>query len=234
MNCRLCDSSDCNQIFRDDVRSYRLCGNCGLIFVPVSEHVSVEEEKKRYDLHENSADHEGYLRFLNECADVIVKETPVSARILDYGSGRNAVLTRLLRDRGYDCTAYDPLYGIGKDALEETYDAVVLCEVVEHIRDLKKELVNIKNAAGISGKIFIRTQLYPSLENFPQWWYRNDITHINFFSGQSIAKLATLLGRPEVQQQGEDIFILRKGNHSSPENAALTGRKPSFLQDIPP
>jgi hypothetical protein len=179
-----------------------------MIFVPESEHVSVDEEKSRYALHDNTVANKGYVGFLTECADVVFKETSASARILDYGSGRNAVLTGLLRDKGFDCTAYDPLYGIGTNALSKTYDAVVLCEVVEHIRNLKEELVNIRNAAGTSGKIFIRTRLYPSIENFPQWWYRNDITHVNFFSRQSLEVLAAIAGKKNVEQHAGDIFVL--------------------------
>jgi hypothetical protein len=208
MNCRLCDSSNCRRFLRDDLRIYLHCEKCGLIFVPVSGHVSVDEEKSRYALHDNTVANTGYVGFLNELADVVVREIPASGRVLDYGSGRNAVLTRLLRQKGYDCTAYDPLYSIGKDALAKKYDGVVLCEVVEHLRDLKKELANIKNAAGKSGKMFIRTKLYPSLGNFPAWWYRNDITHVNFLSGRSLAVLAAMLGRGKVLPYGKDIFVL--------------------------
>lgn len=208
MNCRLCDSTRCNLLLSDDLRRYWHCGKCGLIFVPFDGHITVEEEKRRYELHENSPDHEGYCRFLNDVVSVVSKQTAVSGRILDYGSGRNAVLTRLLRDRGYDCTAYDPLYRIGKGALDRTYDTVVLCEVIEHLRDLKKELMNIKKAAGTAGTIMIRTQLYPSLERFEGWWYKSDITHVNFFSRKTITHCTALLGRKKVRQQGTDIFII--------------------------
>lgn len=208
MNCRLCDSAGCNKLFSDDTRSYFHCEKCGLVFVPESGHVGIEDEKNRYALHENSPNHEGYVRFLSDLAKVVVKETPVFGCILDYGSGQRAVFTRLLQGRGYICTAYDPLYKIGKDALGKIYDTVVLCEVVEHLRDLQKELVNIKKAAGKTGKIIIRTQLYPSLENFAGWWYKNDITHVNFFNGRSLAKLAAMLGREKILTCGPDIFVL--------------------------
>jgi hypothetical protein len=207
MNCRLCKSSRCTKLAIQDTRSYFLCGNCGFIFVPPCDHVSAEEERERYELHNNRPDHEGYIRFLKEPVDVVVKETPPSGTILDYGSGKEAVLTRLLQERGLDCTAYDPLYKTGTDALKKTYDSVVLCEVAEHLRDLEKGIAEIKRAAGAAGKIILRTQLYRSAEEFAGWWYRNDITHINFFSRQSINKLAALCGREKVMQAGEDIFV---------------------------
>jgi hypothetical protein len=192
--------------------------------VPECGHVGIEEEKKRYALHENSPGHEGYCHFLNDLVSVVIKQAPVPGRILDYGSGKNAVLTRLLREKGFDCTAYDPLYRIGKEALSKTYDTVVLCEVIEHLRDLKKELASIKNTAGKSGKIFIRTQLYPSLENFAGWWYKNDITHVNFFSRQAISKFAAKLGRKNVLSCGKDIFLLPGGREAPSRLPAVTGR----------
>jgi hypothetical protein len=207
MNCRLCDSSRCTPLTVEDTRSYFRCGACGLIFVPLRDHVSVEEEKRRYGLHENRPGHEGYVRFLTELVAIVAQETPPPGTVLDFGSGKEAVLTRLLRERGYDCTAYDPLYNTGAGALAKTYDTVVLCEVAEHLRDLEKAVGEIKGAAGSAGKIIIRTRLYPSPEEFTRWWYKDDPTHVNFFCNRSIEKLAELLGRKKVRQEGADIFV---------------------------
>ncbi|MBN2188849.1 MAG: class I SAM-dependent methyltransferase [Chitinispirillaceae bacterium] len=208
MNCPLCDSAGSKELFSDEIRSYRHCGKCGLIFVPVSGHVTFKAEKERYDFHRNNPGHEGYVRFLNELVSVIMKQCPCPCRILDYGSGKEAVLTRLLKERGYDSTAYDPLYNIGKDALLSTYDAIVLCEVVEHLRDLDREISTIRKAAGEKGKVVIRTRLYPSAKGFAGWWYKNDITHVNFFSRRTMAHCAAMLGREKVRQHGTDIFII--------------------------
>lgn len=213
MNCRLCNSGHCKKFFSDERRSYYYCHQvCGLIFVPAEGHVTVEEEKKRYNLHKNSPTHEGYLRFLNELVSVVVGQTPVSGRILDYGSGPDAVLTGLLRKRGYDCTAYDPLYAIGTDALSKKYDAVILCEVVEHFRDMKEEIANINKVLTADAVVMIRTQLYPSVEDFGGWWYKNDITHINFFGSSTINTLAHMLGREKARpvkiQKKINIYLL--------------------------
>jgi hypothetical protein len=211
MNCRLCNSAGCNELFSDKIRSYFHCEKCGLIFVPECGHVSIEEEIKRYALHENSPDHEGYVGFLSDLVSIVIKQSPVNGRILDYGSGQRAVLTGLLQGRGYNCTAYDPLYKIGNDALAKTYDTVVLCEVIEHLRDLPEELSIIKKAAGRTGTIIIRTRIHPLPEHFAGWWYKNDITHINFFSGVTIDTLAAMLGREKSQNDelSGDIFVFR-------------------------
>jgi hypothetical protein len=157
MNCRLCGSPDCRMIFRDIAREYRHCAVCDLIFVPASQFVTVEEERARYELHDNTGDHAGYRSFLSGVAEIVVQVTAQSGSILDFGSGRHAVLTSLLRERGYSCTAYDPLYGIGMDSAECTYNTVVLCEVIEHLRNLKEDVRIITGLANASGTLVIRT-----------------------------------------------------------------------------
>jgi hypothetical protein len=193
---------------RDDFRSYYHCEKCGLIFVPASDHISVEEEKKRYKLHENSIDHEGYVRFLNEIAVVVGEWSSPAGLLLDYGSGPETILTRLLRKNGYDCTPYDPLYDIGNDVFSRTYDTIVLCEVIEHLRDIRIETEKIKNVLNPAASVIIRTRLHPVPEAFDSWWYKNDRTHVNFFSREAVSVLAALLGRKKVMLAAQDIFVI--------------------------
>jgi len=223
MNCRLCDSACSIELFSDDFRSYFHCEKCGLIFVPARDHVCGDEEKSRYDLHDNSACHEGYVRFLNEIVTIIEAQCSPSDHLLDYGSGKNSVLSRILKERGYGCTAYDPLYGIGAGALAKSYDAIILNEVIEHVRDLRNEALLIKKAAGNTGTIIIRTRRYPSLDTFSGWWYKNDITHINFFSRQTLTHFAAMVGRENVLPCGENIFLLPVGREASNRRPAVTG-----------
>jgi SAM-dependent methyltransferase len=208
MNCHLCDSTSSQKLFSDDFRRYYHCEKCGLIFVPANDHVSVKEEKKRYTLHDNDIGHAGYVKFLTELVRVIGERANPSGRILDYGSGPEEVLTRLLRKNGYDCTSYDPLYDIGKEAFSKTYDTVVLCEVLEHLRGLRAEIEKIKKILNPASVIIIRTQLHPPPGDFANWWYKNDSTHVNFFSRESVDVMAAMLGRKKVVTAAEDIFIV--------------------------
>lgn len=206
MNCRLCKTDAC-QLIHAGSRRYFLCPDCGLIFVPATDHLSLSDEKTRYDLHDNDADHEGYLRYLGEMADAVRTRIKPPARILDFGSGKNAILTTLLRETGFDCTPYDPLYSIGLDELQLRYDAIILCEVIEHLRDLPGEIAKIKHALNPGGSVFIRTRLYPPIEEFPHWWYKNDPTHINFFSYATIDKMAKIMRLSPARAEKTDIFI---------------------------
>jgi hypothetical protein len=209
MNCRLCNAEECIHVCSDLHRSFFHCVRCGLIFVPASDHLSLSDEKARYALHDNDAGHEGYLRFLSEMADSVIEHSSPNAHILDFGCGKEAVLSSILRARGFDCTPYDPLYEIGPSALARQYDAVVLCEVIEHLRELPHEVAIVKQVLKPTGKVFIRTRLYPSLPEFSKWWYKEDPTHVNFFSRPSMELLASMMGLTMEDTEKPDIFIMQ-------------------------
>jgi hypothetical protein len=216
MNCRLCGSPDCLMVFRDAAREYRHCTVCDLIFVPASQFVSIEEERARYELHDNTGDHAGYRSFLSEVAEIVGQVTAQNGSVLDFGSGRHAVLTALLRERGYTCTAYDPLYGIGMDSTSLTYDTVALCEVIEHLRDITEDVRIISGLVNPSGTLVIRTGLHPPPGSFGSWWYKNDRTHINYLGMPTIEWIAKTFGYAVGGSGKNGILVLkRKGGRGT-------------------
>jgi hypothetical protein len=210
MNCRLCHAHDCLPVYVDSLREYFRCTVCDLIFVPPAGFVSINEERSRYDLHANEADNEGYRRYLQKTALIVEKVTSPGGRVLDFGSGRHAVLTSILRGMGFVACAYDPLYGIGPDALQGLYDTIVLCESIEHVRDLKKELTTLTGLLAVGGILVIRTGLHPGPAAFAGWWYKNDPTHINFFGARTLSFMADCYGLSPASEGCGEIAVFRK------------------------
>ncbi|MBN2038243.1 MAG: methyltransferase domain-containing protein [Chitinispirillaceae bacterium] len=208
MKCRLCYAPACRLFISDAGRDYYHCGRCDLIFVPESSHVSFDEERARYDLHDNKPDHEGYRTFLDTVADCLVRVCDPPGKVLDFGSGPNAILTSLLRERGVDCTAYDPLYGIGKEALLGSYDTIALCEVIEHLRCLNSELGALRHLLRPGGRMLIRTKIHPGPDAFASWWYRSDITHINFLGPATPRHIGTLFGFRSIDSGENDMIVM--------------------------
>jgi hypothetical protein len=205
--CKLCLADDCVPAGRSQQRDLYHCRACGLVFVPPTQWVSVADERARYGHHDNTAENAGYLRFLGEVADVVAAVASPPGRVLDFGSGKHAILTELLRQRGYHCTAYDPVYGLGMDALGGRYDVVILCEVIEHLRDLRDELERISGTLTEGGRVVVRTRCYPSLAALPTWWYARDPTHINFFSPAALDVAASWCGLVSRATDAPDIFV---------------------------
>lgn len=205
--CKLCLANDCVPIGRNKQREFVHCPHCDLVCVPPAYWLSVDDERERYGHHDNAPSNRGYVDFLTEVVDVVAEVAPPGARVLDFGAGENAVLTDLLRHRGWQSTAYDPLYGIGQRAFAERYDVVVMCEVIEHLHNLRAELVRLASCLAPSASVVVRTRCYPSLEAIPTWWYARDATHVNLFSRKALAYAAGLCGTRLRSSASADLFI---------------------------
>ena len=59
MICKLCEKTGVYKLCENAVRQFYRCDFCELIFVPEEYHLSIVEEKARYDLHDNFADNGG-------------------------------------------------------------------------------------------------------------------------------------------------------------------------------
>ncbi len=209
MKCRLCQSESCSPFCSDKSRSYIRCNDCQLIFVPPEAFITADEEKKRYALHDNTPDNIEYVHYLKNVAEELHRIPLTSPKVLDYGSGPEKVLTDILLKKGVDCTAFDPLYDIVFEIENNIFDIVILCEVVEHMRDIRKEAALIKTILKPQGYVMIRTELFREGVDFVNWWYLRDPTHINFFSKASMQRFGEKLGRKIFYSNDKNIFILK-------------------------
>jgi hypothetical protein len=205
--CKLCLASGCVPAGRNKHREFVHCPSCGLVFVPREFWLSEDEERARYGHHDNAPSNLGYVQFLDQVADAVAGLGADGARILDFGSGENAVLSDMLRHRGLDCVAYDPLYDKGRKLLYSRYDIVIVCEVIEHLRGLRGEIELLKACLGKGGRVVVRTQCYPSVGEMPSWWYARDATHLNFFAERTLEFSAGLCGLHCRRTSEPDIFI---------------------------
>jgi SAM-dependent methyltransferase len=207
--CPLCFFAQCKHVGQGFGRNYYYCPHCELVHVPQSEHVCKEREKQEYDLHENNEASQSYCRYLGAVADEIATIELEKPKVLDFGSCEEFVLTKLLRQRGYDCTPYDPLYDLSLPIIPVKYDIVVLCEVIEHLRKLREELKLVKSLLNKGGVLYIRTQFYGQVEEVKSWWYANDVTHINFFNEESLRYVAQLLDGQLYEHDGKRKALIR-------------------------
>jgi len=207
VKCRLCESETCNFVGTDGVRTFAQCSSCNLVFVPDEELVSVEDEKCRYAEHDNSAADAKYVEYITSFADEIGRVPIESPRVLDFGCGPAQVLEKVLAERHVPCESYDPLYGIGAKTIQSTYDVVAMCEVMEHLRDLQKELDLVKRLLNRPGYVVVRTELYTEHTDFESWWYARDITHINFFRLTTMLRIAEYLGKGMFFTNARNVMI---------------------------
>jgi SAM-dependent methyltransferase len=176
--------------------------------VPEGFHVSPAEEKLRYAKHTNTASDKNYVAYLSDIAADILTLPAASPRILDFGSGPEHVLSDILNKRGAVSVPHDPLYGFDVSAATGNFDIVVLCETIEHVRDLPRELGLISRLVKPEGYVYIHTQLYDDIPDMHSWWYLIDVTHINFFCMRTMEKIGEMIGKRILSTKEKNTVVL--------------------------
>jgi len=208
--CPLCISENTHEYYRDKQRHYLRCRACGLVFVPARYCLPPDAEKKRYDLHQNSPHDPGYRRFLNRLFIPLQQRLSPGSAGLDFGSGPSPTLSLMFEEAGYSMTLFDRYYDRVPAALEKQYDFITATEVVEHLRDPQKELERLWRCLKPGGTLGIMTQFAAGPDAFPQWHYKNDLTHVSFFSGETFTWLARKWNADLTFPEKDVILIFKK------------------------
>ena len=166
------------------VRSLWKCPLCYLVFVPEKFHLSFEEEKKLYDLHENHIENPQYLSMFQPIIDDIDKTLQRTIPILDYGCGPGPVLAKCLQKKGYIVETFDPIY-FPKN-LRSNYSAITCTEVVEHFRHPLQDWQTLLGHLHKDGKLWIRTEVYDETTDFHTWGYPREATHLAFYQVKTL------------------------------------------------
>lgn len=207
--CPLCHFQRTGEFHTDRRRDYLLCGRCGLVFVPPGHHLAPEREKAEYDLHRNEIDDPGYRRFLGRLAEPLSQRLAPGAEGLDFGCGPGPALAAMLREQGFAVALYDIFYQPDKAVLDNTYDFVCATELVEHLQQPGQVLQQLWQMLKPGGYLGVMTKLVQSRQAFASWHYKNDPTHIVFFSEQTWQWWAGEYGAT-LERIGADVMILRR------------------------
>ncbi|NIX15722.1 MAG: methyltransferase domain-containing protein [Candidatus Dadabacteria bacterium] len=209
MHCPLCSSKEISDYFSNKRRDFLQCENCGLVFVPEQFHLTYEEEKKRYDLHENDPEDGGYRKFLSRLAIPLKEKLKPNSHGLDFGSGPGPTLSKMLEEYGHTVDLYDYFYANDKEVLKKKYDFITATEVFEHLRKPITVIEQIWSMLRPDGILGVMTKLVIDKEAFSTWHYVTDRTHICFFSVKTFNWLADKLGA-SLEFIGNDVIILNK------------------------
>lgn len=212
-SCPLCSSVAVQFYTRDARRKYYSCACCRLVFVPRQYHLSLELERAEYDKHENSASDPGYRKFLSRVISplkIYLKEGDTG---LDFGCGPGPAAATMLSDNKINLVMYDPYYANDTRLLKKPYDFVIATEVVEHFCRpyiTWKILFDCVKPGGVLG---VMTKLVINLERFNNWHYKNDPTHVSFYSLATLEWVAQQWGC-ELECVADDAFIFKKNSDS--------------------
>lgn len=189
VNCPLCDSKQIIGFHQDKQRTFLRCKTCMLVFVAPEYLPSKEQELKEYALHQNSLEDEGYLSFLSRMVNALQPYLKPGNYILDYGCGPCHALAHLFELQGYSVDCFDPLFG-PTAIKKEQYDVITATESIEHFHRPIHEWERWMDLLKPGGWLGIMTKRVANVERFSNWHYKNDTTHVSFFSVETFTWLA--------------------------------------------
>ncbi len=207
--CPICNSKNLEDYHNGEGRSYLLCKECDLVFVPFNELPTIDVEKKKYDQHQNSPQDSGYRAFLSKLYIPIQEFIKPNSYGLDFGSGPGPTLSKMFEELGYKMDIYDIFYAQNNEVFKREYDFITTTEVIEHLHKPKEELLRLAGMLKIGGVLGIMTAFRPDKEQFASWYYKNDPTHVRFFTPKTFEYIAKLL-RMEIIYIDNGVVILKK------------------------
>ena len=171
----------------------------------------MEEQKLRYDLHENDENDEGYRAYFQRFLDFVLPLVGSPGSALDFGCGKSTLLANILNSMNITTDVYDPIYHPVKLYNSKKYQLIVSTEVFEHLHDPVATFYELTTHLEPGGFLALQTQFHPcDLKLFRSWYYHKDPTHIVFFTPRTFE----ILGRKHqcelLADNGKNMVVLRK------------------------
>lgn len=207
--CSLCGDTSVASYCTDKRRDYYQCHRCRLVFVPPWQHLLRDEEKAHYDLHENSPNDRGYRQFLSRLADPLTAVLKPGMSGLDFGSGPGPTLSVMLEEAGFHMSIYDIFYADEPSVLQVAYDFITITEVVEHLSRPGDVLDHLWSRIKPGGWLGIMTKMVLNPSAFSRWHYKNDQTHICFYSREVFDYLGQRWNA-RVRFPASDVILMEK------------------------
>ena len=101
---------------------------------------------------------------------------------------------------------YDHFYARDDEALEQRYDFITSTEVIEHLYDPASVLDKLMRMLKPNGLLALLTQPYPPKDEFHKWDYKNDPTHVCFYSLATMRCIERKYSA-RLETVGKDIFM---------------------------
>lgn len=205
MNCTLCASA---LIDKKDACYYN-CDLCKALVKDEKYYLTADEEKARYETHNNDVNDIGYQNFTMPITNYVLEKFLPMHKGLDFGSGTGPVISSMLTEKGYNIVQYDPFFAPNKNVLNNRYDYIVSCEVFEHFHKPKIEIDGLISLLNNNGVLLIMTMLYNDQIDFKGWNYRNDDTHVFIYRKETIEYIANE-NNLEIDILTDRFVVLRK------------------------
>ena len=182
LHCPLCDDGQIRPFFTEDDAEYLRCA-CALVFVPPVYYLTACGTAE-YDLHQNEVDDQGYAGFLVPPGTPLLERLPPGARGLDFGCGPGPALAQCCGG-GCQMQLYDSFYYPEAVLSWSILILLVPPRWLSICISPACELLQLVAANRCPAVVGIMTKLVLDAQAFAGWHYKNDPTHVCFFSEQT-------------------------------------------------
>lgn len=167
-------------------RKLHSCNTCSLLYVDSTQHLSLADERARYEHHQNSSKDEAYCNFLNRLLNPLLEILPAGSVGLDYGCGPGPTVSTIMKKNGFSVANYDPFFFKQAALLERKYDFITCTEVVEHFFKVAKEMERLLKMLNPNGILAIMTEILEADTDLTEWYYLREPSHVCFFSSETM------------------------------------------------
>ncbi|WP_041396179.1 PfkB family carbohydrate kinase [Gracilinema caldarium] len=200
-------------------RSFFACDSCGFVWADPKSFLDREAEQNRYMLHNNNRYNKEYVQFISTILNRVLQRWNIivndaAPRILDWGSGPEPVASELLREQGFQVESYDPFFGPSLPQEQQRFDIIICIEVAEHFKNPLADFAAMNHYLKPGGLLAVHTHTLPdqyfSIKNdeisrfFSSWWYKEDPTHVAFYSEITLRTLGFVCGLHYEHGDGSD------------------------------
>lgn len=207
--CVLCGIRDVGLFRVVDEKRYWRCRRCEITFMDAADRLSRAREHAHYRLHDNDPTDTRYRAFLSRLTTHLLPRLAQGASGLDYGCGPGPTVSALMQEHGYGVVNYDPLFLRVDAALDKRYDFITCTEVAEHFHDPRREFARLDALLRPGGWLGVMTGMLRRDEDFADWHYRRDPTHVVFYKPPTFAFLAEHF-RWRAYHPAPDVVLLEK------------------------
>ena len=211
--CPLCYSSKIEFLVSKKVykhkRDFMFCINCELVFVPEKFHLSKQEQINRYLQHNNNPYDSEYRKFLSKIIEPLIDKIIPGAKGLDYGSGPGPTLSLMLDELGYSVNIYDIYFSEDDSVLTFSYDFITCSETAEHFVSPREEFDKLDKMLKNNGILVIMTSMLDSKDNFKDWYYNRDPTHLSFYTKTTMIWISNKYNY-EISFYGSSVILFKK------------------------
>ena len=203
-HCPLC--SNISAVFyRNNKQLYYQCNNCFGIFLDKTLRLDREAEMSRYKEHNNDIEDEKYQKFVSPISSAIIRDFTRNNKGLDFGAGTGPVISKVLKNKNFLIKQYDPFFHNYPNLLNEKYDYIACCEVIEHFHNPQKGFSLLKKLLLQNSKLYCMTDIYNERINFHNWYYKNDPTHVFIYHNKTVHWIKEEFGFINVTIEGRLI-----------------------------